>query len=306
MRTVSVMFPAAPTRPVLPGDTVAVVSPASWDEASRVDQLLDLLRCWGLAVRVGRHAMDRCGYMAGADEDRLADLNDAVRNPKVRAIITTRGGCGSFRLAQGLDVDALRRDPKPLVGFSDITALHQVWHAVGVPSLHGAPSGQHAEDVRVQLMCPEPVEVHPEPGSLTHGLTTTGTARGPVFGGHLEMLSRMVGVVDLDLHGHILLLEATRTVGLGMVDRAMSQLLLSGSLDGLAGLALGRFEGFAGYEDRGWTVLDVLRDYRDRLGVPTLGGLPIGHGQDARTIPLGVMCTLDADRGTLVVDPAVG
>jgi muramoyltetrapeptide carboxypeptidase len=132
-------------------------------------------------------------------------------------------------------------------------------------------------------------------------LTTTGTASGPLFGGNLEMLARSVGIVDTDLFGHVLLLEIYRTVGLGMVDRALTQLILSGALAGITGVAVGTLEGFDGYEDRGSNVLDVLRDRLGSLGVPILAGLPLGHMESPVSVPLGVESVLDADAGTLTV-----
>lgn len=131
-----------------PGAAIALVSPASWSEPAQIDETTAAIESWGFRPRLGAHVHDRLGYLAGADEDRLADLNDAIRAPDVRAIVCLRGGCGSFRLMRGVDVDALEADPKPLVGFSDITALHRVWHQHGVPSLHGAVSGAHQDVVR--------------------------------------------------------------------------------------------------------------------------------------------------------------
>jgi muramoyltetrapeptide carboxypeptidase len=125
-------------RALVAGDDVALISPASWSEPDQIVETRAIIESWGFRSRLGSHAHDRLGYLAGPDEDRLADLNDAIRDPKIRAIVSLRGGCGSHRLLRGIDVDALRADPKPLVGFSDITALHRVWHLQGVPSLHGA------------------------------------------------------------------------------------------------------------------------------------------------------------------------
>lgn len=125
-------------RAVENGDAVALIAPASWSEPLQVEETEALVRSWGLHTRLGAHVGERRGYLAGPDAARAADLNSAIRNPDIRAIITLRGGCGSFRLVRELDLDALRSDPKPLVGFSDITALHHVWHTQGVPSLHGA------------------------------------------------------------------------------------------------------------------------------------------------------------------------
>lgn len=300
-----------PTNPLRPspmlreGDLVGLLAPGSWADQAWLDANVGQLESWGLRVLVGKHVGDRLGFLAGADEARASDVNAAIANPEVRAVVALLGGCGSMRLLGSIDVRALQRDPKPLVGFSDITALHRVWHAAGIASLHGCIDGAHAVDVRGQLFGAPPAIVRPEEGGLTTPLTTTGTATGPLIGGNLEMLARSVGVVDLDLRGCVLLIEANRTAGLGMVDRALTQLILSGVLDQITGIALGRFDGFEGYQDRGWTVVDVLHDRLNALGVPILAGLPLGHGSSPRTVPLGTLCSLDADAGTLTCGPAL-
>lgn len=160
----------------------------------------------------------------------------------------------------------MRADPKPLVGFSDITNLHL---------------------------------------ALWRHCRVAGVATGNVVGGHLGTLAWSVGTGILDLDGAILFLEAPRAVGLGHVDRQLTQLIRSGSLRGLRGVALGRFPGFEDYTDRDWTVLDVLRDRLETLGVPVIGGIDVGHGDHPLSLGLGPMAELDADRGTLEVGPAV-
>ncbi|MFJ4295614.1 LD-carboxypeptidase [Curtobacterium sp. NPDC089689] len=134
-------------RTLAPGDTVAVVSPASWPEDSVPGWIAQQVESWGLRAVIPPHALDHRGYLAGTDSDRLADLNSAIRNPTVRAVIASTGGCGSFRIAPSVDVEAFRADPKLLIGYSDITALHCVWDAAGVPTLHGAIAGAHADHV---------------------------------------------------------------------------------------------------------------------------------------------------------------
>lgn len=285
---------------------IALVSPASWSEESWLTESIATVESWGFRARVGHHATDRLGYMAGGDAERAADLNAAIRDPEVRAISTLRGGCGSLRLLADIDTDALRADPKPIIGFSDITALHQLWQRAGVPSVHGAVAGDRASTVRQLLVGGRNEPVRSDRDQYGAGLTTTGTASGPLTGGNLEMLARGVGVVDNDLDGHVLLVEINRAAGLGMVDRALTQLLLSGALDGVSGVALGVLEGFEGYQDRGWTVLDVLRDRLGALGVPVLAGLPLGHLEHPVSVPLGVECELDADAGTLLFAPMAG
>jgi muramoyltetrapeptide carboxypeptidase len=121
-----------------------------------------------------------------------------------------------------------------------------------------------------------------------------------MIGGNLEMLARSVGVLDLDLRGQILLLELNRAAGLGMVDRALSQLLMSGTLRGVQGVALGHLQGFEDYVDRGWDVIDVLRERLAELAVPILSGLPLGHLPGPRIVPMGTEVVLDADARRLV------
>ncbi|MDG4803712.1 LD-carboxypeptidase [Micromonospora sp. WMMD980] len=115
-----------------------VVAPASPPIREDVARGVQLLTSWGLQVEVGAHVFDRWGYMAGRDEDRAADLNDAFHDPGVRAIVTARGGKGAYRIVDDLDFVAARQDPKPLVGFSDISHLHlALWTRAGLASLHG-------------------------------------------------------------------------------------------------------------------------------------------------------------------------
>jgi muramoyltetrapeptide carboxypeptidase len=285
---------------------VVVVSPSSWPEAREdLDHLLTTLQSWGLRPEVGVHAMDRYGYMAGKVGDRLADVNEALHDPEVRALFTSRGGCGGLRLVHGIDHQALAEDPKPLIGYSDTTALHQIWRRSGVPAVHGAVQGAHREVVREQLMDGASTCVQSDPTMITAAITTSGTARGDLVGGNLELLARSVGVIDVSWEGCIVMVEANKAAGLGMVDRALTQLRLSGAFDGIAGVVVGSFDEFAGYRDREWTIMDTLHDLLDDLGVPILGGLPLGHLADPVPVPLGVPAVLDADRGQRSVEALV-
>ena len=300
--------PRTPTLParLLPGDRVVIVSPSSWPEAREdLDQLVTTLESWGLRPELSAHVMDRYGYMAGTVADRLADINEALRDPEVRALIASRGGCGGLRLVHGIDRQALERDPKPLIGYSDITALHQVWRRSGVPAVHGAVHGAHQEVVREQLMGGVSTSVRSDPNMITAAMITSGTAHGNLVGGNLEMLARSVGVIDVSWQGCIFMVEANKAAGLGMVDRALTQLRLAGALDHITGVAVGSFDQFAGFQDRGWTITDTLHDLLDDLGVPILGGLPLGHLDDPVPVPLGVPAVLDAGTGRLRVEAPV-
>jgi muramoyltetrapeptide carboxypeptidase len=298
------------------GDLVRLVSPASYPDREWLDESTSVLQGWGLRVDVGAHAMDRLGFCAGTDDDRLSDLDDAYRDPDVRAIITTRGGAGAYRIADRVDFAAVRADPKPLVGFSDITHLHlALWKQCGLPSIHGALAGPTAEaGVRQLLMTTDACTARRDPDAVSARVLVPGRAAGPLLGGNLTALATSVGVNLPPLAGSIVFMEDLRHKGLGFVDRLLTQLVRSGALDGIHGIALGSFEGFRDVEDRGWTVVDVLRDRLGDLGVPVLGGIRAGHdltgpdgSPDQVALPLGTHAELDADAGTLeVASPNLG
>ena len=293
---------------LVPGDLVRLVSPASWPEEAWLRESADVLKSWGLRVDVAPHAMDRHGFCAGRDEDRLADLNDALSDPEVRAVITTRGGAGAYRIADALDFDAVRRDPKPLVGFSDITFLHlALWHHCRSNSIHGALAGPTARaTVRQLLMTDEPLSLATRPDAVSAAVSAGGRATGPLVGGNLTAVATSVGVRLSGLEGAVLFLEDQRQKGLGFADRLLTQLLASGVLDGIAGIVLGSFEGLRDVNDRGWTIVDVLEDRLLPLGVPIVGGIFAGHdlvgtggGPDQAALPIGAEVTIDGDQRTL-------
>lgn len=292
---------------VRPGDRVRLVSPASFPDAEWLRTSVRTLESWDLVVEVGEHAMDQFGYMAGRDEDRLADLNDAFQDPGVRAIFTTRGGAGAYRIVDGIDFAAARADPKPLVGFSDVTNLHlALWEGVRLAAVHGCLAGERAlSSVRTLLMDGQGATLHRDPGALTAAVEVGGRAVGRLLGGNLRTIAGFVGAGLPNLEGAIVLLEDERTRGLGQVDRELTQLRRSGALNGIAGLVLGRCPGFDEHEDRGWTLLEVLQDQLGGLGVPVLGGLDVGHVSDPIAVPFGPLAVLDTAAGTLTVEPCV-
>ncbi len=128
------------------GDKIRFVSPASTPDEREVLARAKILEDWGIKVDSGQHAFNKNGYLAGTDDERLADFNDALRDPEVRAIFATRGGKGSYRIADRLDFEAVKRDPKYLVGFSDITVLHlSLYRQCRLVGLHGALMGDDAK-----------------------------------------------------------------------------------------------------------------------------------------------------------------
>jgi muramoyltetrapeptide carboxypeptidase len=269
------------------GDRVRFVSPASPPEREQVLRGAELLTSWGLTVEIGRHAFDSFGhYLAGRDKNRLDDLNDALRDPGVRAILATKGGKGAYRIASGVDFAAASRDPKPLVGFSDITILHLVlWQRCRLLGFHGPHAGWSdewygagsADALRRALMQPEQVTVRQDPDELTAKVLIDGQADGVLLGGNLDTIGRSVGWACPSFDGAILLIEDVDK-HIGAIDRTLTQLLEAGCLDGVRGVAVGQCIRAAEQRPGKWSIVDLLYDRLGPLAVPVLGGLPIGHG----------------------------
>jgi muramoyltetrapeptide carboxypeptidase len=299
--------------PVLrPGDTVMLVSPAGPTRPERVARGVELLTGWGLRPVLAPNAYARKGYLAGDDALRAADLNTAFADPEVRGVICTRGGYGAQRVVDLIDMAAVRRDPKVLAGFSDITALQfALWRGARLAGVHGPGAAwrderlplSSAESMHAALMTTGPVTVTAVAGEETFEVRVPGRAEGPLLGGNLCLIAASVGTPDLpDLTGAVLLIEEVQEPPY-KVDRMLTHLRRAGVLDGLAGVALGQFTDCAD----GWdtTVTDVLTDRLADLGVPVLGGLPIGHGPGQLTVPVGPPAILDTATATLTVSPAV-
>ena len=315
--------------PILPrrlsaGDTVALVAPASATFNS-VDVAIarESLEGLGLKVKVGEHVLSRHGYLSGTDKDRAADINRFFRDDDVRAVLPIRGGWGSSRVLPHLDFDLIRRNPKVLLGYSDITALHLAIHAkTGLVTFHG-PNGMGRWDewsvdiVRRMLFHGEAMTLaNPRKLSDRNALTPiehrvqtirAGTAQGRLIGGNLTVMTAILGspfVPSTD--GAILFLE---DVGedLYRIDRMFTQLKLAGILDRIRGFVFGTCsecgpgEGFASL-----TLEEILADHITPLGVPAWFGAMIGHATPQWTVPVGAEAEIDGAAGTIrLLAPAV-
>ncbi|HET6778473.1 MAG TPA: LD-carboxypeptidase [Gemmatimonadales bacterium] len=299
-----------------PGSRVALVAPAGplleRDDLARAQELC---RALGYDPVLGTHAYSRHGYLAGTDDQRLADLNGVLQDPHIDAVWCIRGGYGTLRLLDRVDYDAMARRPKPLIGFSDITALlNAVTRTTGVVTYHGpvarAPmpefSRVHFERVLTSSAAPGRLDRLPPPPNVLvpqeHRIVTLagGTAEGPLAGGNLSLLHCLIGTPYFpDLDGAVLFLE---DVGedLYNVDRMLAHLRLVGALKHLAGVAVGRFteldraarDGALGFDE-------VLTTYLEPLGIPVAYGFPIGHIDSQWTLPLGIKARLNANAGEL-------
>ncbi|HSK91724.1 MAG TPA: LD-carboxypeptidase [Euzebyales bacterium] len=294
-------------RPLRAGDTVAVVSPSSPVPVDRLAAGIEVLRSWGLRPREGRHARAVHGHLAGSDAQRVDDLNAAFRDPAVRAVWASRGGYGVTRILDRLDWAALRRDPKLLIGFSDMTGLLvAARQRTGLIGVHGQFVARlHLLEARARVWLRDLVFGRGAPAWI-RGARLPGAPLGrvtaPLVGGNLAVLAALAGTGDrLRAAGCVVLLEEVAEAPYA-VDRLLTQLRHSGCLRGSAGLAVGTPVGCDPAPGRqSATVEAVLEERLAGLGVPVVTGLALGHVDHQRAVPHGAPATLDADRGALRV-----
>ena len=305
-----------------PGDTVGLIEPAGFsDGEAQIEAVKYTIAGMGLVARVAPHVGARYGYLAGSDEQRAADIHAMFAAEDVRAIFAVRGGWGCARLLPLLDWDVIRANPKLLVGFSDLTALHLAFAArAGFPSIH-APNAANSWPTtswesfwRLAFAGETPVFAPPAgldlapPERWRFTTIRPGTARGRLLGGNLSVLSALVGTPWLpDFEGAILFLEDVGEAEY-RIDRMLSQLALAGILEKVAGVVFGQCTrctaGVADYS--GFTVPQLLEQYLLPLGVPAFGGANIGHVAGQLSLPVGVGAEIDADAGTIrILEPVV-
>jgi muramoyltetrapeptide carboxypeptidase len=282
-----------------PQDRVAVIAPASGFERDAFDAGLALLDA-RYRTEYGNGLFERRRYLAGSDDRRLAELHAALTDPGIRAVFCARGGYGATRLLRQLAASAPAGAPKPLVGFSDITALHLWLQAHGRISIHGPvltqlPRLPAATLTRLFDLLESVRPAPPLAGTATY---VGGVAEGPLLGGNLSVFTRLLGTPYMPpLDGAILLLEdqGERPYRL---DRMWTHLQLAGVFERVRGIVLGSF---SACEERGadYTSDEVLRELAASTALPCAAGLPIGHGDVNEPVPLGVRVRLDADAARL-------
>jgi len=311
-------LPAIKPKRLAPGDTVALVSPASATFNSVDLQIAkESLEALGFKVRAGEHMLERHGYLAGDDKARADDINKAFADRSVGAVHAIRGGWGSARVLPYLDYETIRRNPKVLLGYSDITALHMAINGkTGLATFHGPIAlgrwdAWSVDYYKRVLMNGEQVTFAPKQGlSDRNSLTQTefrvqtitpGKARGRLLGGNLSVLTAIMGSPYLpDFQDAILFCE---DVGEDYyrIDRMVTQLKLAGVLEKIKGFVFGGCSE-CGPGDGNFgalTLEEIFNDHIKPLNVPAWQGAMIGHAQPQWTLPEGVQVEIDATAGTI-------
>ena len=311
-------LPAIKPRRLKEGDTIGVPAPASHlDSDDRIRRAIEIVASLGFKIKEGQHLHARYGYFAGTDQERAADLNALFADAQVDGIICLTGGWGASRLLPYLDFGLIQKNPKVLMGFSDITALlNAIFALTGLVTFHGLVADKVFSpysltefkkvvlEAQKDVLLGSPPPFRPAEGQVERINRVIhirpGKARGRLVGGNLSLISHLIGTPYLpDLHDKILFLEDVHEE-VYRIDRMLTQLKLSGWLAGVAGIVFGKFTDCSlSMSARQFTLEEVLASFCQEVGVPAVSGLMIGHVDDQTTLPVGCLAELDAQIGSL-------
>lgn len=298
-----------------PGDTVGLVSPSkATDHQLDIQIATEVMQALGLKVKVGANLASRRGHLAGSDAERASDLNTMFADKAVKAIICLRGGSGAARILPLLDYNLIKANPKILLGYSDITALHCAINAkTGLVTFHGPnASGSwnsfHADQFRrlffqrERMHYQNVLEAKDELVPRQNRTITIngGKVQGELIGGNLTVLTALAGSPYLpDFNGKILFLEDVEEAPY-RIDRMLSTLKLMGALDKIAGFIFGECTDCEPGSGYGWLTMDqIFADYIKPLNIPAYRGAMIGHVKQQFILPVGSRVELDADAGSI-------
>jgi muramoyltetrapeptide carboxypeptidase len=283
-----------------PGAAIGIAAPAGPFDPEKFFRGTQVLKDMGFEVVIPADLFEASGYFAGSDQHRAALVDRLFADRSIDAIICARGGFGSIRILPILGYEAIARNPKIFIGFSDISALLSVLHTrCGLVTFHGPvvtsladASDETKHSLRNALIADRPLEI-----KLTAGRTIyPGSASGLVSGGNLTTLCHLVGTPYApNFKDRILFLEDLGEAPY-RIDRMLVQMKLAGCFEGLAGIILGSFEACGSLDE----IWDIMRAAFESQHIPILAGLEAGHGKTNTTLPVGIEATLDADNHRLL------
>ena len=284
-------------KPLLHGDRIAIVSPASKIDAGVVESSIPVLESQGGQVEVVPHALGKSGSYSGNVGERLSDLAGALSDPGIRAILCGRGGYGAVQLLDRISPSLLMKDPKWIIGFSDISALHALMSVNGIASVH-SPMCRHLGEYSGNDECSQSLFsiLRGEMPSYCvdpHPWNKEGSATGPVVGGNLAVLSALIGTPYdiIGRRGSILFIEDIAEP-IYKVERILYQMRLAGVFDRISGLIVGQFTEYrpdANYTD----MTSMIRDMTSDLKIPVAYDFPVGHVSHNLPIIESAIATLD-------------
>jgi muramoyltetrapeptide carboxypeptidase len=298
-----------------PGATIGLIAPASPPADEKFEKAFANLTAFGFKVKPGEFLHARNGHLAGTDAQRISDIHRAFSDPEVDAVWCVRGGYGCSRLLPDIDYELIQKNPKPLIGYSDITALHlAIYIKTGLVTFHGPVMAsdypentlQHFKSVLMDPVAPYVISAPKQDETLPGDeflpyVITPGTAQGPLMGGNLSLLSALAGTpYSPEYAGKMVFIEDVGEQPY-RIDRMLTQMLQATDLAKAAGIALGVFYDCKPKDGASMSLSETLRDRLGNLGIPVMYGIPFGHVAHQATFPYGINAALDTAKQSLTI-----
>lgn len=272
------------------GDKIAIVSPSGNIDPTLIDNAAKVLESWELVPVIAKNAKNQDGRFAGTPEERMEDLQWALDQKEIKAVLCSRGGYGLVQIIDEVDFSHFELYPKWLIGFSDITILHLAIAAYDIASCHGimakdiSANGEAAEALKKLLFG----DLSEYAGIAPHPLNRTGKTHGKIIGGNLSVMCGMRGThFDPDPFGKILFIEDIGEKPY-QIDRYIWNLKIGGFLEQISGLIVGQFNEFEEDEDMKATVYELIANAVSEYDYPVAFGFPAGHVDENLSLPFGV------------------
>ena len=296
------------------GDTIGIIAPAGPFHEEKLARALPFLEKLGLNYKLGKNARNRSGYLAGKDEERLADLHEMFVDSRIAGIICARGGYGAARFTDKIDFACIRKHPKVFWGYSDITFLHiAIGQLANLVTFHGPMLSSDIAGDDFDALSASMFEQLFEPTPLTYDesiseleVLSEGTVKAQLIGGNLSLLTKSIGTkFEIETSGKILFIEDIGEEPY-RVDGMLNHLRQAHKLERLAGVVIGDFaQAQSTGSKSSFTLDEVFEDYFKSATYPVVKGFKIGHCQPHFAIPLGVEAQLDATNKVLRLAPGV-
>ncbi len=287
------------------GDSVAIVATAKRLQ-SGIEKGIDLLKSWGLNVNVGEHVFDESNLFAGSDSDRLNDIQLALDDPRIKAIVMVRGGYGTTRILDQLDFTAFKSNPKWICGYSDITALHQKLNNLGFSSIHSTMA--NVMGLEEYAYSDETLKAALYGESMDYKFNANyenriGDSSGELCGGNLSIICNSIGTSsEINTSGRVLFIEDVGEY-LYNLDRMLVQLKRAGKFDNLKGLVVGHFTNMKDHQDTfGLGVMAIIQSQLTEYKFPIAYGFPAGHETPNCALYLGETVHLSVEKDSAFLE----
>ncbi len=288
------------------GDTIGLIAPAGIISEEKLSRAVETMNGLGFRVKIGEYVLQKNGYLAGNDAQRLLDLHAMFADKEVKAIVCIRGGYGTLRLLPNIDFSLIRKNPKIFIGYSDITALlHAIYAKTKLVCFHGPMAlSDFSQDLTLDSFLDSLQEkkrrinyqaVPDEAHDVDTCVIYPGKAKGQLVGGNLSLLLSLIGTpYEINLKNKILFIEEVGEEPY-RIDRMITQLIVSGRLSRVAGVVLGKFSNCAPENpERSLSLDELFAERFSILKIPVLQGFPFGHVPQNITLPIGVNAKMNS------------